>query len=143
MIRRVAWLLPLALACSRQAEPAASAAPTASAIGVERAAPAGPAEPIVVTDAEQVPALVGKLVTLVGKQTRTKQPTVLGVDVDEDYSLADETVRVTGIVRRWVVERDPNEGVPPEEMIATRGAGTYYSIVDPETGRLAKPVKAR
>jgi hypothetical protein len=96
-----------------------------------------------VTEADQVPSLVGKLVTLVGEQTRTKQPTVLGVDVDGDYSLSDETVQVTGILRRTVVERDPNEGAAPGEMVASRGAGTYYSIVDPETGTLAKPVKPK
>jgi hypothetical protein len=92
----------------------------------------------VITDPSQLDAAVGKLVTIVGEQTRTKVPTVLGVDVDGDYDLSDKRVRVTGILHRHVVE--PREPDPDELPVATRGPGIYYSVVDPATNVLAKPV---
>lgn len=110
--------------------PATSAAPTSPNVAT--------AEPTFITDRSQLDAAVGKLVTIVGEQTRTKVPTVVGVDVDGDYELSDRRVRVTGILQRHVVE--PREPDPEELAVATRGPGTYYSVVDPSTNTLAKPV---
>jgi hypothetical protein len=94
-------------------------------------------EPIVITERGQLDAAVGKLVTIVGKQTRTKIPTVLGVDVDGAYELSERRVRATGVLERRVVEA--RETKPGDLAVATRGPGTYYRLVDPSTKRLAKP----
>lgn len=89
--------------------------------------------PILITDASQRAAAVGKRVRIVGVQTRTKIPTVCGVDVDGDYQLSDKRVVVTGVLERTVVEQvDP--------YAASRGPGTFYRVVDQQTGRLARPV---
>jgi hypothetical protein len=89
-----------------------------------------------ITELSQREAAVGKLVTIVGVQTRTKTPTVVGVDVDGDYKLSDRRVRVTGILKQRVVEPRPKS----EPIMASRGPGTYYYVVDPEGGKLARPV---
>lgn len=113
------------------------AAPTASgATASSRSAE----EPVVIDDRSQVDAAVGKRVVIIGTQTRTKTPTVLGVDVDVDYELSDRRVKVSGILHRRIVE--PKAPDPDELPIATRGPGTYYSVIDPATNTLAKPVLA-
>jgi hypothetical protein len=85
---------------------------------------------LVITTPQQRDALVGRQVTVVGVQTRTKVPTVCGVDVDGAYELSDQIVIVNGVLRRHVVtEADPTT--------ANRGPGTFYDIVDPVTHRLA------
>lgn len=82
---------------------------------------------------EDLDALVGRRITLVGTQTRSKIPTVCGVDVDGDYQLSDEAVEVTGRLERHVIEPRPPDAPP----VASRGPGTYYRLVDPDTGQLA------
>ena len=85
----------------------------------------------VITHHDQLEAAVGQEVTIVGLQSRTKQPTVCGADVDGDYALSDREVTVRGILHRLVTtDVDP--------MTANRGPGTFYSVVDPKTGELAK-----
>jgi hypothetical protein len=79
---------------------------------------------------------VGELVTVVGIQTRTKVPTVAGIEVGGDYTPSDRRVRATGALRRVVVE-PPS---PNEPIAATRGPGTYYHLEDLRTGQLAKSV---
>jgi hypothetical protein len=89
-------------------------------------------EPITITDPSQRAAAVGERVRIVGVQTRTKIPSVCGVDVDGDDDLADREVEVVGIL-----EVDTVEDADPYS--ANRGAGVFYRVVDPETGRLAHP----
>jgi hypothetical protein len=84
-----------------------------------------------ITDRQQLDAAVGSIVTIVGVQTRTKIPTVCGVDVDGADELADHKVIVRGVLHRDVV----TEASP---TAANRGNGTFYSVVDPATGQLAK-----
>lgn len=75
-------------------------------------------------------SLVGKEVTLVGVQTRTKIPTVCGVDVDGDYEHSDTKVTATGILqRREVAPRGADEPI-----VASRGPGIYYSLHNPAGG---------
>ncbi|MFW5920658.1 MAG: hypothetical protein ACOCUS_02370 [Polyangiales bacterium] len=83
---------------------------------------------------EDLDSLVGRRITLVGAQTRSKVPSVCGVDVDGAYELSDKTVEVTGRLERHVIEERP----PSDPPIATRGPGTYYRLVDPATGDLAE-----
>ncbi|HMF44805.1 MAG TPA: hypothetical protein VKQ32_29225 [Polyangia bacterium] len=96
------------------------------------------APPPVLRDGGNLDAYVGKVVTLVGVQTRTKQPTVCGVDVDGDYALSDKLVRVTGVLQRRVVP--PYDPAPGMEIVATRGPGVYYSLVDEKQHQLARPI---
>src|SRR5512139_1539538 len=99
--------------------------------GAPAAPPANVASEVVVTDCAKVPEHVGREVTLVGEQTRSKIPMVCGVDVDGDEALAGRKVAVRGVIRREVVtSADPTS--------ANRGNGTFYSIVDASTGAPAK-----
>ncbi|MBI3206646.1 MAG: hypothetical protein HYZ29_34235 [Myxococcales bacterium] len=92
---------------------------------------------IVITDAAKVDGAVGALVTLVGVQTRTKWPTVLGADVDGDYAMSDKRVRVTGRIEKHLQAGPP---MVDGAYVQGRAAGsTSYRIVDPKTGALAKP----
>src|SRR5687767_11610240 len=61
-----------------------------------------PAMPPVLTDPAQLDAHVGQVVTLRGVVSRTKVPTLLGVDVD-DSELADQPAEATGRLEREVV----------------------------------------
>jgi hypothetical protein len=78
---------------------------------------------------------VDRNVTVIGVQTRTKQPTVNGVDVDGDWALAGRKVIAKGVLRRHVVRQHME---PEALLVASRGPGTYFSVIDPETGQLAK-----
>lgn len=91
---------------------------------------------ITITDPSQREAAVGKSVVVIGVQTRTKQPTVNGVDVDGDYELSDKKVVARGILEKTVVPE-----LPPAKdgmEVARRGAGTYYAVIDPATKMIAK-----
>ena len=98
--------------------------------------PTANGEPVVITRESQREAAVGRRVTIRGVLTRTKIPTVCGIDVGDAYELSDRNVVVNGVLQRTVVPpRDPSA---PEA--ASRGPGTFYLVVDPATGRIAKPV---
>jgi hypothetical protein len=104
------------------ASPASGAAPAASSSS-------GPGEQSVITDRSQLDAAVGQHVVIRGVQTRTKIPTVLGVDVAGPYEHSDKEVTAAGVLHRWEVK--------PEEVnprVASRGAGVFYRLVDPKTG---------
>lgn len=110
--------------------------------GCAKPAPSGPplevgAGPAVLLDSAELDGAVGTVVTLVGIQSQTKWPTVLGADVDGDAAMAGQRVRVTGRVERHI-EEDP---LREDGTIAQgRAAGTTsYRIVDPATGQLARP----
>jgi hypothetical protein len=94
-------------------------------------APAGTNAPsptdIVITDRSQLEDAVGQQVTIIGVQTRTKIPTVCGVDVDGDYALSDREVIVRGVLQRYVVPEAPAaDGLP----LASRGPGNVYMLLD-------------
>ena len=88
----------------------------------------------VITDAAQLADHVGEVVTLRGVQTRTKIPTVCGVDVDGDGALSDQAVTATGRLEQEVVA--PADVDPTEQ---SRGAGTFYRLVDVTSGALVHP----
>lgn len=89
----------------------------------------------VLRDGRDLDAYVGKVVTRVCVQTRSKQPAMCGVDVDGDYALSDRLVRATGVLGRRVI---PRRDEPTQ--VATRGPGTYYTLVDATTHQLARPI---
>ena len=107
-----------------------------SAVGCTSAAPER-----VVERREQLDAAVGQRITIIGVQSRTKQPMVLGVDVDGDYALSDRRVRATGILERRTVAPKPFDPDAPAQT--SRGPGTSYSLVDPQRGGLARAELAR
>jgi hypothetical protein len=107
-----------------------------AAVGCTSAAPE-----IVVDARAQLDAVVGQRITIVGVQSRTKQPMVLGVDVDGDYALSDRRVRATGVLERRTVAPTPFEVDAPART--SRGAGTFYSLTDPQRGGLARTELAR
>jgi hypothetical protein len=95
-----------------------------------------PSTDVTITDPSQREAAVDKPVVVIGIQTRTKQPQVNGVDVDGDYKLSDTKVVARGILRKTVVAEEPS--LEERMHAATRGAGTFYAVIDPETQQLAK-----
>jgi hypothetical protein len=119
-------LVFLAFACSREPAPQRQAPVIASSTATE----------ITITEPGQREAAVGRSVVVIGLQTRTKQPTVNGIDVDGDYELSDKKVVARGILEKTVVPERPR--TKDDLEVASRGAGTYYSVIDPTTKMLAK-----
>src|SRR4051794_38782316 len=74
-----------------------------AAHGVDAGSPDAGSTPVVITDAKELGSHLGQTVTLRGIQARTKQPTVLGVDVDGEYALSDVEVEVTGVLKRYEI----------------------------------------
>ncbi|MBI3070826.1 MAG: hypothetical protein HYY84_01735 [Deltaproteobacteria bacterium] len=101
--------------------------------------PSGEA-PIVVRDASQLGAAVGRLVTLEGVVESSKIATLLSVDVASDApDLRGEKAVATGVLRKLVVTQEEIDARTAKfGQFAHRGAGTFFSLVDPATGRLAQ-----
>lgn len=87
-----------------------------------------------VTDREQLAACVGKTVTLRGVVSRSKIPSILGVDVDAAYSLSDQVGVATGTLGTYTIR----ERGPDEPIVASKGPGTYYSLAALDGNGLAK-----
>jgi hypothetical protein len=113
----------------RAAEGAAAAEGTSQGANARR-------DPDDDTGPSQRAAAVDKMVVVIGIQTRTKQPQVNGIDVDGDYNLSDKKVVARGVLRKTVVAEEPT--LEERMHAATRGAGTFYAVIDPETKQLAK-----
>jgi len=77
-------------------------------------------------------ASIGRWVRLEGLVTTAKQPDIAGVDVDADRDLGGHPGSAEGILIRSIVRE--NEVDPFSQ---TRGAGTFYYLFDPYTGKLA------
>lgn len=125
VLRNLVFILLACASCAPTRTTASS--PPASAEGAENGT-------IVIASSEQREAAVGREVTIIGVQTRTKLPTVCGVDVDGAYELSDRHVTVHGVLQRTVVGPRP----PDAPIVASRGPGVYYAVIDPATGQLAK-----
>jgi hypothetical protein len=99
--------------------------------------------PIVITQADDIPRHLGKIVTLRGQQTRSKIPYVLGIVVDGDDRLADEIVEVTGRLGSYETtqaEVDAFDARQREQPFAAPrpAVGTHYTLSDPATGEACK-----
>lgn len=114
--------------------PAPSPPVSASPVAQQQASKGG----VVITDRAQREAAVDREVTVIGILTRTKVPTVVGIDVGDAYDLSDKKVIVRGVLKRTVIDKDPNDNDAGIKF-ATRGAGTFYSLVNPDGKGLAKP----
>jgi hypothetical protein len=80
--------------------------------------------------------MVGRPITLEGVVRACRNPTVLGVWVAADRDACLKRARVTGVLRRRVVEPPPAEEPP----MAMHAPGTYYVLEDARTGALARAV---
>lgn len=96
--------------------------------------------PVIVTQADQIDAAVGKIVTLRGSVENSRQATLLGVDIDSDApDLRGQPATATGRLERTVVtQAEIDQRIAAEGQFAHRGAGTFYRLVEPTTGQLAK-----
>jgi hypothetical protein len=116
---RGAVLLSALAACLARGEPSGS--PSATAPDSET----GMSEPLVFEGCPEHPGtLLGRLVTVVGTQTRAKQPTVCDFDVDGIAEHSGRQVRVTGVVGRSVIAPQS----PGAEFAASRGPGVYWIL---------------
>jgi len=91
-------------------------------------------QPAVLTDATQLDAHVGNLVTVRGEVTNTKIPTIIGVDVQSfDPDLRGQQAEATGILQRHVVTPEQIA----EANYANRGPGVFYRLKDQSSDYLA------
>jgi hypothetical protein len=100
--------------------------------------------PILVTDYSRLPSVVGERVRVEGEVANSKQPSIAGVDVDlqsipvpgtaafHEDELRGKRAWAEGVVIQTVVTPDE-----VDNSTQNRGAGTFYSLIDPMTGRLA------
>jgi hypothetical protein len=125
MWRSFFWL-PLVSTCGHSPDPPASVRTS------ETEPTTAPCETL--TDRSQLAACVGKRVTLRGVVSRSKIPSILGVDVDAAYALSDRLGVATGTLTTYTIpEREPGELV-----MASKGPGTYYSLTALDGNGLAK-----
>ena len=122
MWRSFFWLPLVATACGHPDAPASK-----------------PDEPPcqVLTDQSQLAACVGKRVTIRGPVSRSKIPSILGVDVAADYALSDQLGEATGTLATYTIEPQP----PGELVHASKGPGTYYILHDGEAIAKARPAR--
>ena len=98
--------------------------------------------PPILTCHDQLHRLVGELVTVQGRISRTKIPQIIGVDV----ALEVETERgqyaeATGVLYTWRVTPESHAAMlVMGDLVATRGPGTYFSLVVPTALSAARPV---
>ncbi len=89
-------------------------------------------------DGDALAAAVGDLVTLRGTMSRTRIPTLLGVDVAEGSAEPEQLAEASGWLERDdVTQAEIDARVAREGQYAHRGAGTFYRLVAPSGGGLA------
>ena len=105
-------------------------------------------EPVVITDRIYLDDHVGEIVTLVGTQTRTKIPRVMGIPVSGNYGLSDQIVSVAGRLESFEITKDDlngwdrNPGFDQAFAAATiPNVGIHFRIVDPVSGGQCETAK--
>jgi hypothetical protein len=84
--------------------------------------------PVVLGPDDDLAPHVGAVVTLRGEITRTKIPTLCGVDVDCDL---EGVVEATGtLVASTTTQDELDDLIARVGQVAHRGAGTTYRLVD-------------
>lgn len=130
----------LALACEKEGAPVPErpAPPPASSPAKPATSPSATPADNIIRNAADVKAHLGEVITLEGVVERSKQPTLLGVDVAEvdsdGHDARGKRCRATGRLekRELVVDTKP--------ISAHRSPGTYYALVRTEDEGLAIPV---
>ena len=84
----------------------------------------------IVTNQSDLDLYVGKVITVRGKVTNTKIPTIIGVDVRSDApDLRGEIGEATGTLYKWTVTKEGLEQTIKEKGIfPNRGLGTFYRL---------------
>ena len=99
--------------------------------------------PRIVDDEAQLHGALGELVTLRGELTRTRIPSILGVDVDAGSAHPGEPAQATGWLDRDVVaQAELDERIAREGQVAHRGAGTFLRLLS-ITGDGLAPARRR
>jgi hypothetical protein len=93
--------------------------------------------PLLITHPNDLGTAIGLLVTLRGVVSESKLPTLLGVDVTSDEpDLRGKPAEATGLLEMSVVTQ---EELDREQLrrgtLPTRGPGSYYRLVDPNSGQ--------
>jgi len=92
----------------------------------------------IVMDESELPNYIEKLITIKGEVSNTKIPQILGVDiVSDDPDLRGKKAMATGILESWTVKE---EDIDPYS--ANRGAGTFYRLKDPVSGKTVQVQEA-
>ena len=102
--------------------------------------------PILITRPDQLDAAVGKRVTLQGEFVYSKIQTILGVDVNgNDLGPNVRVATASGVLQKSVTTKEDIDRAEKKlgGIIATRGPGTTYALVDPEKKSLARATAAR
>jgi hypothetical protein len=96
----------------------------------------------VITSHAKLDNYVGEVITIEGKVSRTKLPTIIGVDIKADYNLSDKKCRATGKLLKGITTEEEAAQLQ-QKGVAHRGAGTFYRLGDVNSGETAKayPVK--
>jgi len=94
------------------------------------------ANPLTIAHPNDVDTAIGLLVTLRGVVSESKIPTLLGVDILSDNpDLRGKPAEATGLLEKSTVTQ---EQLDREQLrrgtVSTRGPGTYYRLVDPNSG---------
>ena len=95
--------------------------------------------PLVLEGNVDLEPFVGQTVTVRGKVTGAKMPTLAGVDVALAHGVEPgQSVEATGELRRSVLTEVDHRELMKDGPVATRGPGTYYSLYVPDTSQLVK-----
>lgn len=82
---------------------------------------------------EAVVRFEGQNVRLVGEVSNTKIPQILGVDVSSDSpDLRGMRAEAYGVLKSFVVTEEEARALD-RQMVAHRGAGTFWILYDPKT----------
>jgi len=94
----------------------------------------------VVTEHSDLERHVGKVITIRGRVTNTKIPSIIGVDVEsDDPDLRGEIAEATGVLQKWTVtEQQLEETIEKHGMTANRGAGTFYRLKEANSNYMVK-----
>jgi hypothetical protein len=97
------------------------------------------AAPPLIEDEAALAGAAGTLVTLRGELTRTKIPTLLGVDVDPGSADGGDRVEATGwLESTTVTQAELDAKIAEHGQFAHRGAGTFRRLVAPDRQGLAR-----
>jgi hypothetical protein len=97
------------------------------------------ATPPLIEDEAAVAAAAGTLVTLRGDLSRTKIPTLLGVDVDPGSADGGDRVEATGWLEvTEVTQAELDAKIAEVGQFAHRGPGTFRRLVAPDRNGLAR-----
>ena len=89
--------------------------------------------PVILTKNDQLARHIGEIVTVQGLVSSSRVPQIIGVDVSlEDPLMAGAYAEATGVLYSWRVTAESHAAMlVMGDMVAVRGPGTYFSLVNP------------